>query len=68
MGSIRFEGVETSFGPAVKALDKVDLEVADREFVAMVGPSGCGKTTCLRHGGRVRHADRRARCWSTASR
>ena len=48
MSSIRFEGVEKSFGPSVKALDKVDLEIADREFVAIVGPSGCGKTTCLR--------------------
>ena len=48
MSSIRFESVEMSFGPSVKALDKVDLEVADREFVAIVGPSGCGKTTCLR--------------------
>jgi NitT/TauT family transport system ATP-binding protein len=48
MSSIRFEGVEKSFGSSVKALDGVDLEVADREFVAIVGPSGCGKTTCLR--------------------
>jgi len=30
------------------ALDRIDLTVRDREFVAIVGPSGCGKTTCLR--------------------
>jgi NitT/TauT family transport system ATP-binding protein len=30
------------------ALDKVDFEVADGEFVAVIGPSGCGKTTLLR--------------------
>ncbi len=51
MGSISFRKVDKVFGPAaggVKALDSIDLEIADKEFVAIVGPSGCGKTTCLR--------------------
>jgi NitT/TauT family transport system ATP-binding protein len=51
MGSILFRNVDKVFGnPAagVKALDNINLEIADREFVAIVGPSGCGKTTCLR--------------------
>lgn len=30
------------------ALDGVDLELAEREFVAVVGPSGCGKSTILK--------------------
>ena len=30
------------------ALKDIELEVKDREFVAVVGPSGCGKTTCMR--------------------
>jgi ABC-type nitrate/sulfonate/bicarbonate transport system ATPase subunit len=30
---------------AVHALDRVDLEVADGEFVSVIGPSGCGKST-----------------------
>jgi multiple sugar transport system ATP-binding protein len=30
------------------ALDHLDLEVGDGEFVVLVGPSGCGKTTSLR--------------------
>jgi NitT/TauT family transport system ATP-binding protein len=51
MGSIRFDQVDKVFGPVsggVKALDDINLEIADKEFVAIVGPSGCGKTTCLR--------------------
>ncbi|MEZ5906028.1 MAG: ATP-binding cassette domain-containing protein [Geminicoccaceae bacterium] len=30
------------------AVDAIDLEVADREFIVLVGPSGCGKSTTLR--------------------
>jgi len=32
-----------------KALDRIDLEVAEGEALALVGPSGCGKTTALKH-------------------
>ena len=32
----------------VYALSKVNLEVADGDFVSFIGPSGCGKTTLLR--------------------
>jgi peptide/nickel transport system ATP-binding protein len=51
MGSIRFNKVDKVFGPStggVKALDNINLEIGEKEFVAIVGPSGCGKTTCLR--------------------
>ena len=30
------------------AVDKLDLEIADGEFMVLVGPSGCGKSTSLR--------------------
>src|SRR6478609_211765 len=51
MGSIRFDKVDKVFGPrgsGVKALDDINLEIGEKEFVAIVGPSGCGKTTCMR--------------------
>ena len=32
----------------VRALDALDLAIADGEFFALLGPSGCGKTTLLR--------------------
>src|ERR1700692_4449234 len=51
MGSIRFDEVSKVFGTngaGLKVLDNINLEIADKEFVAIVGPSGCGKTTCLR--------------------
>ena len=51
MAAISFEGVRKTFrraGIEFPAIERVDLAIADEEFVAIVGPSGCGKTTCLR--------------------
>src|SRR5215216_7835399 len=47
MADVRFESVRKTFGKVV-AVDDVDLEVADGDFVVLLGPSGCGKTTLLR--------------------
>ncbi len=33
---------------AVRALDAIEFEIGEGEFVAIVGPSGCGKTTLLK--------------------
>jgi multiple sugar transport system ATP-binding protein len=30
------------------AVQGIDLDIADREFIVLVGPSGCGKSTTLR--------------------
>jgi NitT/TauT family transport system ATP-binding protein len=35
-------------GEKVVAVDHLDLDVAEREFVSLVGPSGCGKSTFLK--------------------
>ena len=47
MATLAFVGVEKAFG-ATQVLQRVDLAVADGEFVVLVGPSGCGKSTLLR--------------------
>jgi putative spermidine/putrescine transport system ATP-binding protein len=45
--AVRLARVGRYFGD-VRAVDGVDLEVADAEFFSLLGPSGSGKTTCLR--------------------
>jgi multiple sugar transport system ATP-binding protein len=47
MADVRFSTVRKTFNKVV-AVDDVDLDVADGEFVVLLGPSGCGKTTLLR--------------------
>ncbi len=49
MASIRIENLSKVYrGGTVKAVDNVNLEIKDKEFVVLVGPSGCGKSTTLR--------------------
>jgi putative spermidine/putrescine transport system ATP-binding protein len=45
--AIRLRGLRRSFGSVV-AVDDIDLDVRDGEFLTLLGPSGSGKTTVLR--------------------
>ena len=47
MAEIRFDSIQKTFGKFT-AIDGVDLDVRDGEFLVLLGPSGCGKTTLLR--------------------
>jgi multiple sugar transport system ATP-binding protein len=47
MAAIGLRNIEKSFG-ANYVIRRLNLEIADREFVVLLGPSGCGKTTTLR--------------------
>ncbi|HWK68705.1 MAG TPA: ABC transporter ATP-binding protein [Rhizobiaceae bacterium] len=47
MGKITLKSVSKSFG-ATSVIPRIDLDIADGEFVVFVGPSGCGKSTLLR--------------------
>ncbi|HEV2895269.1 MAG TPA: ATP-binding cassette domain-containing protein, partial [Actinomycetota bacterium] len=51
LAAIELVGVEKEFASGshdVKAVEHVDLRIAEGEFFSMLGPSGCGKTTTLR--------------------
>ena len=67
MASVVFENASRIYpGTTAPAVDKLNLTVADGEFLVLVGPSGCGKSTSLRmlagleeiDGGRVLIGDR----------
>ena len=49
MSSVTFDNATRLYpGGTRAAVDKLNLEVADGEFLVLVGPSGCGKSTSLR--------------------
>ncbi|HET9080174.1 MAG TPA: sn-glycerol-3-phosphate ABC transporter ATP-binding protein UgpC [Trebonia sp.] len=48
MARIALDHVEKVYSGGVKALDDLNLEVREGEFMVLVGPSGCGKSTALR--------------------
>jgi multiple sugar transport system ATP-binding protein len=49
MASVTFDNATRLYpGGTRPAVDKINLEIADGEFLVLVGPSGCGKSTTLR--------------------
>jgi multiple sugar transport system ATP-binding protein len=48
MAGIVLEGLRKVFPSGFVAVDGVDLEIREGEFMVLVGPSGCGKTSLLR--------------------
>jgi multiple sugar transport system ATP-binding protein len=68
MANVSLRGVTKVYaGADAPAVDDLDLEIGDGEFMVLVGPSGCGKTTALRmvagleeiSAGEIRLGDRR---------
>lgn len=47
MAHVRLKNLSKRWGRMV-AVDAIDLDVADGEFLVLLGPSGCGKTTTMR--------------------
>jgi NitT/TauT family transport system ATP-binding protein len=47
MSVVQIKEVTKQFGPTT-ALQSIELEIEEREFVSLIGPSGCGKSTLLR--------------------
>jgi multiple sugar transport system ATP-binding protein len=48
VAEVVLDEVTKVYADGTKAVDSLDLDIADGEFVVLVGPSGCGKTTALR--------------------
>jgi multiple sugar transport system ATP-binding protein len=45
---VTFQGVSKIYPDGTRAVNDLNLEIDDGEFMVLVGPSGCGKTTALR--------------------
>jgi multiple sugar transport system ATP-binding protein len=48
LAGVTFDQVSKIYPDGTRAVDSIDLEIDDGEFMVLVGPSGCGKTTALR--------------------
>jgi multiple sugar transport system ATP-binding protein len=48
VAGVTFQGVSKIYPDGTRAVNDLQLEIADGEFMVLVGPSGCGKTTALR--------------------
>ncbi len=48
MAGVTFDSVSKIYPDGTRAVNALELQVEDGEFMVLVGPSGCGKTTALR--------------------
>src|SRR5438067_7634791 len=48
MAQVAFERVSKIYPDGTRAVNDINLDIRDGEFMVLVGPSGCGKTTALR--------------------
>jgi multiple sugar transport system ATP-binding protein len=48
MAQVAFERVSKIYPDGTRAVNDINLDIQDGEFMVLVGPSGCGKTTALR--------------------
>jgi multiple sugar transport system ATP-binding protein len=48
VAGVQFDGVSKVYPDGTRAVNDLNLEIRDGEFMVLVGPSGCGKTTALR--------------------
>lgn len=48
MAGLKLKNISKVYPGNVKAVNEIDLDIEDKEFLVLVGPSGCGKSTTLR--------------------
>ena len=48
MAELSLEGLTKIYPNGFKAVDELNIDISDGEFLVLVGPSGCGKSTALR--------------------
>ena len=67
VAAIELDQLTKVYADGTRAVQELDLEVEDGEFVVFVGPSGCGKTSRAADDRRARGHHRRGRCASAAN-
>lgn len=48
MSNVKLQNISKVYPNGFKAVDNINLDIKDKEFIVLVGPSGCGKSTTLR--------------------
>lgn len=47
MAEVKFKNITKKYEDGYVAVNDLNLNIEDKEFVVLVGPSGCGKSTTL---------------------